>query len=111
MRCPYMEFFTYENTSPVLQWYKECRTGLLEDKRFQIIKASPHDLKVNNATRNDEGIYICQTSYIYMERWYNVSRVIQLSVRERPPNLPTEILYPKNNSIEVELGKSLPFFK
>lgn len=55
--------------------FQTCSPGLFEDKRFQ---ALAHNLLINNINENDKGIYVCQTTYTYMGKQYNVSRAINL---------------------------------
>ncbi|XP_060089783.1 interleukin-1 receptor type 1-like [Heteronotia binoei] len=101
--CPYVEYFESETSPRVLQWSKACSPGLFEDKRFY---ALAYSLSINNVNETDEGIYVCQTTYMYMGKQYNVSRAINLITYDSPKKLP-EIIYPKNNSIEVELGSEV----
>ncbi|KAL8190110.1 UNVERIFIED_CONTAM: hypothetical protein K2H54_040581 [Gekko kuhli] len=101
--CPDLEYFETENSPLVLQWSKACSPGLFEDQRFQ---ALAHSLSINNVNESDKGIYVCQTTYTYMGKQYNVSRAINLITYASPLKLP-QIIYPKNNSIEVELGSKV----
>ncbi|XP_053165630.1 interleukin-1 receptor type 1-like isoform X2 [Hemicordylus capensis] len=102
--CPNIESFTNKTTTCVLQWYKADSPGLLEDKR---IWKFDDFLAINNITKKDEGIYVCQATYIYMEKEYTVSRAINLTVFVVEPISPPEIIYPRNNSIEVGIGSSV----
>uniref|UniRef100_A0ACB8FJP0 Uncharacterized protein n=1 Tax=Sphaerodactylus townsendi TaxID=933632 RepID=A0ACB8FJP0_9SAUR len=103
--CPDVEYFESENSPLVLQWSKACSPGLFEDKRFQTLA---HSLSVNNVNERDKGIYVCQTTYTYMGKTYNVSRAIDLITYASPQKLLIpKVIYPQNNSIEVELGSSV----
>ncbi|KFW68638.1 Interleukin-1 receptor type 1, partial [Pygoscelis adeliae] len=99
--CPHLDYFRKENIQPVY-WYKDCQ--LLEGKRFAF---SNSDLIIFNVTVNDQGNYTCETTYAYNGKQYNISRDIRLSVEGNPPKKPPEISYPRNNSIEVELGSQV----
>nr|XP_006133233.1 interleukin-1 receptor type 1 [Pelodiscus sinensis]XP_006133235.1 interleukin-1 receptor type 1 [Pelodiscus sinensis]XP_006133236.1 interleukin-1 receptor type 1 [Pelodiscus sinensis]XP_025045496.1 interleukin-1 receptor type 1 [Pelodiscus sinensis]XP_025045497.1 interleukin-1 receptor type 1 [Pelodiscus sinensis] len=102
--CPDLEYFKDENnTAPEIQWYKECKPGLLDNHRFHSPK-NENSLTIKNATIHDKGNYTCQTTYIYMGKQHNVSRTINVDIEEGPKNTPPEIIYPKNHSIEVKLG-------
>ncbi|CAM4430879.1 interleukin-1 receptor type 1-like [Lepidochelys kempii] len=102
--CPDLEYFNDENnTAPEIQWYKECKPGLLQDNRFLSRKGDIY-LTINNVTMHDKGNYTCQTTYTYMGIQHNVSRTIYADVEEGPKKTPPEFIYPKNHSIEVELG-------
>ncbi|XP_054831027.1 interleukin-1 receptor type 1-like isoform X2 [Eublepharis macularius] len=100
--CPDLEYFESEDSPLVVQWSKDCHPGLFEDKRFQ---ALGHSLSINNVNERDKGIYVCRTMYTYMGKQYNVSRAIHLNAYVSPEKLP-QIIYPHNNSVEVELGSN-----
>ncbi|KFV17857.1 Interleukin-1 receptor type 1, partial [Tauraco erythrolophus] len=100
--CPNLDYFrNVKNIQPV-RWYKDCQ--LLEGSRFAI---SNSDLIILNVTVHDQGNYTCETIYTYNGKQYNISRDISLIVEVSPPKKPPEISYPRNNSIEVELGSQI----
>ncbi|PKK32523.1 interleukin 1 receptor, type I [Columba livia] len=102
--CPDLEHFKdEENNQPEIHWYKECKTGFLEDKRL-ILSEFDNAVLIYNPTVQDRGNYTCRMVYTYMGKQYNVSRTISLEVKERSPQLKPEFIYPNNNTIEVELG-------
>ncbi|XP_034613906.1 interleukin-1 receptor type 1-like isoform X2 [Trachemys scripta elegans] len=102
--CPDLEYFYDENnTAPEIQWYKECKPGLLQDNRF-LSSLGDIYLMINNVTMHDKGNYTCKTTYTYMGIQHNVSRTIYVDVEEGPKKTPPKFIYPKNHSIEVELG-------
>ncbi|NXQ50778.1 IL1R1 protein, partial [Catharus fuscescens] len=100
--CPHLDFFRKEKNIHPVHWYKDCQ--LLEGKRFVV---SNSDLIIFNVTVHDGGNYTCETTYIYNGKQYNISRDISLVVQLTPPKKPPEITYPRNNSIEVELGSQV----
>ncbi|NXG49798.1 IL1R1 protein, partial [Psilopogon haemacephalus] len=100
--CPHLEYFRNETHIHPVQWYKECQP--LEGNRFAF---SSSDLTIFNVTVHDGGNYTCETTYTYNGKQYNISRDVNLSVEVSPPNKPPEISYPRNNSIEVELGSQV----
>ncbi|XP_019326761.1 PREDICTED: interleukin-1 receptor-like 2 [Aptenodytes forsteri] len=100
--CPHLDYFRKEKNIQPVCWYKDCQ--LLEGKRFAF---SNSDLIIFNVTVNDQGNYTCETTYTYNGRQYNISRDIRLTVKVSPPKKPPEISYPRNNSIEVELGSQV----
>ncbi|NXX85893.1 IL1R1 protein, partial [Urocolius indicus] len=100
--CPHLDYFRSEKNVHPVHWYKNCQP--LEGKRFAILN---RDLIIFNVTEHDQGNYTCETTYIYNGKRYNISRDISLIVEVSPPNKPPEISYPRNNSIEVELGSQV----
>uniref|UniRef100_A0A8C3HTP8 Interleukin 1 receptor like 2 n=1 Tax=Chrysemys picta bellii TaxID=8478 RepID=A0A8C3HTP8_CHRPI len=78
--CPDLEYFYDENnTAPEIQWYKECKPGLLQDNRF-LSSLGDIYLMINNVTMHDKGNYTCKTTYTYMGIQHNVSRTIYVDV-------------------------------
>ncbi|NWT19288.1 ILRL2 protein, partial [Vireo altiloquus] len=100
--CPHLDYFRNKKNIQPVRWYKDCQ--LLEGKRFAL---SNSDLIIFNVTVHDKGNYTCETTYTYNGRQYNISRDISLIVEVTPPKKPPEISYPRNNSIEVELGSQV----
>ncbi|NXI90696.1 IL1R1 protein, partial [Psophia crepitans] len=100
--CPHLDYFRNEKNIHPVRWYKDCQ--LLEGKRFAF---SDSDLIIFNVTVHDQGNYTCETTYTYNGKQYNISRDVSLTVEVSPPKKPPEISYPRNNSIEVELGSQV----
>ncbi|NXD83483.1 IL1R1 protein, partial [Halcyon senegalensis] len=100
--CPHLDYFRNEKIIQPVRWYKDCQ--LLEGKRFAF---SNRDLIIFNVSVHDRGNYTCETTYSYNGKQYNISRDVSLTVEVSPPKKPPEISYPRNNSIEVELGSQL----
>ncbi|NWH22840.1 ILRL2 protein, partial [Grus americana] len=100
--CPHLDYFRNEKNIQPVRWYKDCQ--LLEGKRFAF---SDSDLIIFDVTVHDQGNYTCETTYTYNGKQYNISRDVSLTVEVSPPKKPPEISYPRNNSIEVELGSQV----
>ncbi|XP_027639409.1 interleukin-1 receptor type 1-like isoform X1 [Falco peregrinus] len=100
--CPHLDYFRDEKNIQPVRWYKDCQ--LLEGKRFAFLDS---DLIILNVTVHDQGNYSCETTYGYNGKQYNISRDISLTVEVSPPKKPPEISYPRNNSIEVQLGSQV----
>ncbi|KAL8190107.1 UNVERIFIED_CONTAM: hypothetical protein K2H54_040547 [Gekko kuhli] len=88
--------------SPFLEAEEDCK--LIKDRRFRPLDKF---LMIANTTVEDQGNYTCRMLYYYMGKQYNVSRDISLEVRESPPRRPPEIFFPRNHSIEAELGSNV----
>ncbi|XP_008496332.1 interleukin-1 receptor type 1 isoform X2 [Calypte anna] len=102
--CPDLEYFKdEENDQPEVYWYKECKPGFLEDKRL-VLAERENAVLIHNVSVQDRGNYTCRMVYTYMGKQYNVSRTMSLEVKERPVQMRPEFIYPKNNTIQVELG-------
>ncbi|XP_015266367.1 PREDICTED: interleukin-1 receptor-like 2 [Gekko japonicus] len=100
--CPNLDYFNDKPPILTILWYKDCK--LIKDRRFRPLDKF---LMIANTTVEDQGNYTCQMPYYYMGKQYNVSRDISLEVRESPPRKPPEIFFPRNHSIEVELGSNI----
>ncbi|NWH63945.1 IL1R1 protein, partial [Geococcyx californianus] len=102
--CPDLEYFKDEdNNQPEIHWYKECKPGFLEDERLHLAEGE-NAVLIDNVMAQDRGNYTCHMVYTYMGKQYNVSRTMSVEVKETPPQMRPEFIYPKNNTIEVELG-------
>ncbi|NWR08311.1 IL1R1 protein, partial [Paradoxornis webbianus] len=100
--CPHLDYFRKEENIHPVRWYKDCQP--VKGKRFAL---SNSDLIIFNVTVYDGGNYTCETTYTYNGKQYNISRDVSLIVGVTPPSKPPEITYPRNNSIEVELGSQV----
>lgn len=85
-------------------WYKDCRE--IRGERFSPLN---NILVVNNASREDRGIYYCITTLIHAKKSYKTQTRISVTVLEEPINerIFPKIIYPRNNSIEVQPGSFL----
>ncbi|NWW49729.1 IL1R1 protein, partial [Pedionomus torquatus] len=100
--CPHLDYFRNEKSTQPVRWYKDCQ--LLEGERFTF---SNSDLIIFDVNVHDQGNYTCETTFTYNGKQYNISRDVSLIVEVSPPKKPPEISYPRNNSIEVELGSQV----
>ncbi|CAH7233352.1 interleukin-1 receptor-like 2 [Phodopus roborovskii] len=88
----------------LIKWYKGCEE-LKAGKQYAF---SGTKLLVNNVAAEDGGSYACTARLTHLGREFTVRNYIAVSIKEvvsgrRIPN----IMYPKNNSIEVQLGSTL----
>ncbi|XP_058390369.1 interleukin-1 receptor-like 2 isoform X1 [Diceros bicornis minor] len=87
-----------------IKWYKDCKE--IEGERFASWGIK---LSVNNVSAEDRGYYACQARLTHTGKQYTVFNSITVNVTEKVGNgrrIP-KIIYPKNNSIEVQLGSTL----
>ncbi|XP_032111435.1 interleukin-1 receptor-like 2 isoform X3 [Sapajus apella] len=83
--------------------YKDCNE--IKGERFTHLETK---LFVSNVSPEDRGNYVCQTILLHSGKKYKVSNSITVSTKrvEYGGSIP-KIIYPKNNSIEVQLGTTL----
>ncbi|XP_063472827.1 interleukin-1 receptor-like 2 isoform X7 [Symphalangus syndactylus] len=87
-----------------IKWYKDCNE--IKGERFTVLQTR---LSVSNVSAEDRGNYACQAILTYSGKQYEVLNGITVSITERAGyggSVP-KIIYPKNNSIEVQLGTTL----
>ncbi|XP_066476742.1 interleukin-1 receptor type 1-like [Tiliqua scincoides] len=101
LTCPIENNFGNPKALSRVQWYRECSHRLREDKKYH---SYDKYLVINQTTEEDKGMYLCQAQFTYMEKQYNVSRAINLTLFVSYANIPPNITYPRNHSIEAELG-------
>uniref|UniRef100_A0ABK0LF45 Interleukin 1 receptor-like 2 n=2 Tax=Rattus norvegicus TaxID=10116 RepID=A0ABK0LF45_RAT len=87
-----------------IKWYKGCE----EIKVSKKFCPTGTKLLVNNIDVEDSGSYACSARLTHLGRIFTVRNYIAVNTKEvgsggRIPN----ITYPKNNSIEVQLGSTL----
>lgn len=87
-----------------IKWYKGCE----EIKVSKKFCPTGTKLLVNNIDAEDSGSYACSARLTHLGRIFTVRNYIAVNTKEvgsggRIPN----ITYPKNNSIEVQLGSTL----
>uniref|UniRef100_A0A8C8SIV6 Interleukin-1 receptor-like 2 n=1 Tax=Pelusios castaneus TaxID=367368 RepID=A0A8C8SIV6_9SAUR len=103
--CPHLESFRDEKNTLPIHWYKEC--NLIENERFL---TRNDDLIITGVNVNDSGHYLCKRTYRHMGKEYNISRNIYVTVLGKSwfySLKKTEILYPRNNTIEAKLGSNV----
>nr|XP_033806411.1 interleukin-1 receptor type 1-like [Geotrypetes seraphini]XP_033806412.1 interleukin-1 receptor type 1-like [Geotrypetes seraphini] len=98
--CNDLSDYVDENSVQV-RWYKECEPLDTKSSKFTAIG---FELIIENMTKDDAGNYTCEVTYAYNGKLYNISRAINWTVIDYKNTKPAVIIYPKNSSIEVELG-------
>ncbi|XP_023474276.1 interleukin-1 receptor-like 2 isoform X2 [Equus caballus] len=86
-----------------IKWYKDCKE--IKGERFTSVGKK---LSVNNVSAEDRGNYACQATLTHTGRQYTVLNRITVNIKKvgNGRRIP-KIIYPKNNSIEVQLGSTL----
>lgn len=87
-----------------IKWYKGCEE-IKEGKKYS---PSGTRLLVNNIAVEDSGNYACSARLAHLGRHFMIRNDIAVNTKEVSPGgrIPN-ITYPKNNSIEVQLGSTL----
>ncbi|XP_068420756.1 interleukin-1 receptor-like 2 isoform X3 [Eschrichtius robustus] len=82
-----------------VKWYKDCKE--IEGERFI---SWGRKLLVTNVSAKDGGNYACQARLTYAKKQHTVLKSISVKIRKvgNGRRIP-KIIYPKNNSIEVNL--------
>ncbi|XP_072477678.1 interleukin-1 receptor-like 2 [Notamacropus eugenii] len=95
--------FPNSTLSPI-QWYKECKPVRDEEK----YAFSKFDLYIKNTSTESSGTYLCRTKLTYMGKQYDIlNRISTTLLNKIEGRKEPEIIYPRNNSIEVKLGSPL----
>uniref|UniRef100_A0A8C6RKK5 Interleukin-1 receptor-like 2 n=1 Tax=Nannospalax galili TaxID=1026970 RepID=A0A8C6RKK5_NANGA len=102
LNCPL--YFPESCILDSIKWYKDCE----EIKMGKQFAPSGTKLLVDNVSAEDHGNYACTARLTHIGRQFTVRKSISVNTKEvgyggRIPN----ITYPKNNSIEVQLGSTL----
>ncbi|XP_027691120.1 interleukin-1 receptor-like 2 isoform X2 [Vombatus ursinus] len=86
------------------QWYKECKP--IGDKKKYISRHLA--LYIENTSTEDAAKYLCRTKLTYMGKHYDIlNRISTTLLNKIGGRKEPEIIYPRNNSIEVQLGSPL----
>nr|XP_032649840.1 interleukin-1 receptor-like 2 isoform X2 [Chelonoidis abingdonii] len=94
--CPHLDHFRDEKNTLPIHWYKEC--NLIDNERFL---SWDDDLIINSANVNDSGNYSCKMTYNYMEKEYNISRNIYVTVIGSNVIVDCNVSSSKDNSIGI----------
>ncbi|XP_077199673.1 interleukin-1 receptor-like 2 [Paroedura picta] len=100
--CPSLATFKEDMNALTVHWSKECQ--LVDGERYRFYSK---DFIINNVNLNDSGKYQCKTTYTYAGNKYNISRSVLVIAIVSPERKRTEIMYPRNNTIEAELGSNV----
>ncbi|XP_075418796.1 interleukin-1 receptor-like 2 [Tenrec ecaudatus] len=84
------------------KWYKGCKE--IHEERFNSVGMK---LFVKNISAEDRGKYACLARLTHEGKNYTVLNDISVDVTEKTEYGVPKITYPRNNSIEVELGSPL----
>ncbi|XP_006870826.1 PREDICTED: interleukin-1 receptor-like 2 [Chrysochloris asiatica] len=88
----------------LITWYKDCKE--IKDERFY---SRGIKLLVNNVSLEDGGKYACEARLTHAGKVHRVLNSINVDITEKieyGDRVP-KITYPRNNSIEVQLGSTL----
>ncbi|XP_036396831.1 interleukin-1 receptor-like 1 [Megalops cyprinoides] len=94
--CPDIAEGLCQGGKGTLVWYKDFKP---------IPNESEATLRINDASKNDEGIYTCKCSWEHNGTIFNTSASRELKIKAPSVSYPPEIQSPKSNATETaELG-------
>lgn len=103
--CPYLDFFKDENKKlPKVQWYKDCKPLLLDNRTFTGVS---NKLIVRSVIEDYRGNYTCHASYAYLGKHYPVTRVIAFVTLGEIKSESSVIVSPTNKTMEAEPGSMI----
>ncbi|XP_020012988.2 interleukin-1 receptor-like 1 isoform X2 [Castor canadensis] len=99
--CPTIDLYNW--TAP-LEWFKNCKA--LQGSRYKIHRSS---LVIDNVRYDDEGDYTCKFTHTENGVSYSVTATRSFTVKDKPgfSMLPVIIAPPHNETMEVEIGKTV----
>ncbi|XP_068121391.1 interleukin-1 receptor-like 2 [Hyperolius riggenbachi] len=103
--CPDIQAYNIAGKSP--KWYKDCKPLNLAGGRSKYYISSNNKLNVINVTKGDSGIYTCETSLMHRGTEYKITRSMNCIITATPEARKSNIIYPTNNYLSVELGAPL----
>ncbi|XP_074048319.1 interleukin-1 receptor-like 2 isoform X2 [Macrotis lagotis] len=87
-----------------IQWYKDYKPIGNNDKYL----SKDSDLYIYNTSTENSGTYLCKAKLTCMGKHYDILNIISTTlVNKLEEKKEPEIRYPRNNSIEVQLGSPL----
>ncbi|OCT95261.1 interleukin-1 receptor type 1 isoform X1 [Xenopus laevis] len=99
--CPYV--WDYVDISKAqIKWFKECQP-LQNDKYYALADA----LTIQNAVKQDEGLYTCVVQFEYSGTEYSLTRTIDLEITVAAASLLPFMRNPSNTINKVELGSAI----
>ncbi|XP_063161010.1 interleukin-1 receptor-like 2 [Candoia aspera] len=99
--CHQMNNIGQEVDYSSIHWYKECEP--IRGERFEFFRGA---LIIKDVKKDDQGKYVCKGTYTFRGNKYNFSSSILVKLLEDSERKRTEILYPRNNTVEAELGSN-----
>ncbi|XP_068124349.1 interleukin-1 receptor-like 2 [Hyperolius riggenbachi] len=105
IQCPDIQ--AYNIAAKSAKWYKDCKPLNLAGGRSKYYISSNNELNINNVTKEDSGNYTCETSLMHRGTEYKITRSMNCIITATPEARKSNIIYPTNNYLSVELGAPL----
>ncbi|ELV11565.1 interleukin-1 receptor type 2 [Tupaia chinensis] len=104
--CPHLEEFIRNKTDVRIHWYKG--SVLLDHSSDRFLGVSENTrLLIHDVSAEDAGYYSCVLTFSHEGRDYNVTRDIELRVREEREDKIIPVLISPLNTISASLGSKL----
>ncbi|XP_040849802.1 interleukin-1 receptor type 2 isoform X1 [Ochotona curzoniae] len=103
--CPDLREFTRNKTDMLIRWYKDSALLGQDDEKFLSVMGTPY-LVIHDVSMEDAGYYMCALTFSHEGRQYNVTRNIELRVKQRREETVPVIISPLQ-TISAALGSRL----
>ncbi|XP_023371561.1 interleukin-1 receptor type 2 isoform X2 [Otolemur garnettii] len=103
--CPDLSEFTRNKTEVKIQWYKDSVLLDQDNKKFKSVRGTTR-LHVHDVSVEDAGYYICTMMFTHESRQYNITRVVELRVKEKEEETVPVIISPVK-TISASMGSRL----
>ncbi|XP_012595982.2 interleukin-1 receptor type 2 isoform X2 [Microcebus murinus] len=103
--CPDLSEFTRNKTDLKIQWYKDSVLLDQDNEKFARVRGTTR-LVVHDVSMEDAGYYRCSMAFTHGGQQYDISRSVELCVRERKEETIPVIISPLQ-TISASLGSRL----
>ncbi|XP_018105266.1 interleukin-1 receptor type 1 isoform X2 [Xenopus laevis] len=100
--CPFIQDYV-DVTKAQITWSKECQPLQNEEKYFALAET----LTIQNAVKQDEGLYTCAVKFEHNGTEYSLSRTVDLKITVTAASRLPFMRNPSNNIEKVELGSAI----
>ncbi|XP_053445816.1 interleukin-1 receptor type 2 isoform X2 [Nycticebus coucang] len=103
--CPDLSEFTRNKTDVKIQWYKDSVLLDQDNKKFVSVEGTTR-LLVHDVSVEDAGYYSCAMTFTHKGQQYNITRIVELRVKQRKEETIPVIISPVE-TISASMGSRL----